>query len=108
MMMRFKDSPEPPPPGTVQPGNEDKIMHACMRINGAPVMASDGGCAGTTEFQGFSLSIDAQDEAEADRMFAALAKGGKVQMPMGKTFFARRFGMVSDKFGAGWMIIVEP
>jgi PhnB protein len=108
MMMRFKESPEPPPPGAVPPGSDDKIMHACMRINGAPVMASDGSCAGTSNFQGFSLSLDARDQAEADRMFWALSDGGHVQMPMGKTFFAKRFGMVADKFGIGWMIIVEP
>jgi PhnB protein len=108
MMMRFKESPEPPPPGAVPPGSDDKIMHACMRITGAPVMASDGSCAGTSNFQGFSLSLDARDEAEADRMFGALSDGGHVQMPMGKTFFAKRFGMVADKFGIGWMIIVEP
>lgn len=108
-MMRFKESPEPPPPGAVAPGSADKIMHACMRINGASVMASDGRCAGEPlKFEGFSLSVNAKDEAEADRMFSALADGGEVRMPMDKTFFARRFGMVADKFGVGWMIIVPP
>ena len=107
MMMRFKESPQPPPPGQVPPGSENKIMHACLRINGAPVMASDGCAQGKPKFEGFSLSVDARDEAEADRMFAALAEGGQVRMPLGKTFFAKRFGMVADRFGVGWMIIVE-
>ena len=108
MMMRFKEAPEQPPPGTLPPGSENKVMHACLRINGSSVMASDG-CAqeGKPKFQGFSLSVNAKDEAEADRMFAALADGGKVQMPLGKTFFAKRFGAVADRFGVGWMVIVE-
>jgi PhnB protein len=107
MMMRYKDSPEPPPPGQVAPGSENKIMHACLRINGADLMASDGCAQGKPKFEGFSLTINAKDEAEADRTFAALADGGQVQMPLGKTFFAKRFGMVADRFGVGWMILVE-
>ena len=83
-------------------------MHACLRINGAEVMASDGCEQGQPKFEGFSLTLNARNEAEADRMFAALADGGKVQMPLGKTFFAKRFGAVADRFGVGWMIIVEP
>ena len=108
MMMRYKESPEPTPPGMVPPGSENKIMHACLRIKGAAVMASDGCAQGKPKFEGFSLSINAKDEAEADRTFAALADGGQVRMPLGKTFFAKRFGMVADRFGVGWMIIVEP
>jgi PhnB protein len=107
MMMRFKEAPEPPPPDKVPPGSENKIMHACLNINGAQVMASDGCEQGKPKFEGFSLSLNARDEAEADRMFAALADGGQVQMPLGKTFFAKRFGAVADRFGVGWMIICE-
>jgi PhnB protein len=107
MMMRYKESPEPPPPGAVPPGSENKIMHACLRINGAEVMASDGCAQGTPKFEGFSLSLNAKDETQADRMFAALADGGQVRMPLGKTFFAKRFGMLADRFGVGWMILVE-
>src|SRR5262245_33108615 len=107
MMMRFGESPEKPPPGMVPPGSENKIMHACIRINGADVMASDGNAKGKPKFEGFSLTLNANNEAAADRMFAALADGGQVQMPLGKTFFAKRFGMVADRFGVGWMIIVE-
>ena len=107
MMMRFKEAPDQPPPGMLPPGSENKVMHACMRIGGAPVKASDGLARGEPKFQGFSLSVNAKDEADADCKFAALAEGGKVQMPLGKTFFARRFGMVADRFGVGWMIILE-
>ena len=108
MMMRFKESPEPPQPGCVPPHSEDKIMHACMRIGDTQVMASDGRCSGQPKFEGFALTINARDESEADRMFAALGDGGQVQMPLAKTFFSSRFGMVADKFGVGWMVIVAP
>jgi len=107
MLMRFKESPEPPQPGMVPPGSEDKVMHACFRIGDTAVMASDGMCQGKPSFQGFSLSITASDEAEADRLFAALAEGGQVQMPLAKTFFSPRFGMVADRFGVSWMVVVE-
>ena len=108
MLMRFKDSPERPPPGMVPPGREDKVMHACFRIGDTAVMASDGRCQGQPSFQGFSLSLTAADEAEADRLFGALAEGGQVQMPLGKTFFSPRFGMVADRFGVSWMVVVQP
>lgn len=105
-MMRFKESPEPQP-GMIPPGSEEKIMHASFKIGETEVMASDGNCAGRPSFQGFSLTLTAPDEAKADQLFAALAKGGQVQMPMAKTFFAPRFGMVADRFGVSWMIIVS-
>ncbi|QDF97701.1 hypothetical protein CJ010_14765 [Azoarcus sp. DD4] len=106
MLMRFKESPEPPPPGAVAPGSGDKIMHAAFTIGDTTVMASDGGCSSQTEFKGFSLSITVDDAAAADRVFTALADGGQVQMPLGQTFFSPRFGMVVDRFGVGWMVIV--
>ena len=107
-LLRFKDSPEPPQPGMVPPGSENKIMHASFRIGETTVMASDGRCLGKPSFQGFSLSITAPNDTEADRLFAALADGGQVQMPLTKTFFSSRFGMVADRFGVSWMIIVAP
>jgi PhnB protein len=107
-LMRFKDSPEPPQPGMVPPGSENKVMHASFRVGDTVAMASDGNCRGKPSFQGFSLSISARDEAEAKRLFAALGEGGQVQMPLAKTFFSPRFGMVADRFGVSWMIIVEP
>jgi PhnB protein len=106
MMMRVKDSPEPHPPGMLPPGSENKIMHVSLRIGGATVMASDGRCTGQANFQGFSLSLTAADEADASRKFAALAEGGQVQMPLGKTFWSPCFGMVADRFGVGWMVTV--
>lgn len=103
MLMRFKDSPEP---AMNPPDAGDKVMHASLRIGDSTVMASDGRCQGQPSFQGFSLSLTVSDEAEADRMFAGLAEGGQVQMPLAKTFFSPRFGMVADRFGVPWMIIV--
>jgi PhnB protein len=108
MLMRFKDSPEPPQPGMVPPGSADKIMHTSFRIGDTTVMASDGRCQGQPSFQGFSLSITVPNEAEAERRFAALAEGGQVQMPLAKTFYSPRFGMVADRFGVSWMVIVAP
>jgi PhnB protein len=104
--MRFKDSPEPPQPGMVPPGAENKVMHASFRIGDTELMASDGDCRGAPSFGGFFLTLNARDDAEAERLFATLADGGKVQMPMSKTFFSSRFGMVADRFGVGWMVIV--
>jgi PhnB protein len=106
MLMRFKDSPEPPQPGMIPPGSEDKVMHTSLRIGDTMVMASDGRCEGSTSFQGFSLSLTVADEAEADRVFAALAEGGQIQMPLTETFWSPRFGMLSDRFGVGWMVSV--
>jgi PhnB protein len=103
MLMRFKDSPEPAGcPGA----SPDKVMHASFRIGGTQLMASDGRCEGNPSFQGFALSVSVSNEAEADKRFAALAKGGQVQMPLTKTFFSPRFGMVADRFGVMWMVIV--
>ena len=106
MMMRYKDSPQPPQPGMTPPGSENKIMHATLKIGETTMMASDGHCQGKPNFQGFSLSIPAPNEAEAERLFAALADGGQVQMPLAKTFFSPSFGMVADRFGVGWMVYV--
>lgn len=108
MMMRYKESPEAPPPGMVPPGSEDKIMHAAFTVGDSTVMASDGNCAGKPEFKGFSLSITADNVASADTIFNALAEGGQVQMPLSQTFFSPCFGMVADRFGVGWMVIVQP
>lgn len=107
MLMRFKDSPEPTPPGMIPPGAENKVMHASFRVGETTIMASDGRCQGQANFHGFALSLTAANEAEADRLFAALGDGGKVQMALTKTFFSPRFGMVADRFGVSWMIIVR-
>ena len=108
VLMRFKDSPEPHAPGMLPPGSENKVMHVSFRVGDTTVMASDGFCKGQTEFQGLSLSLTVSNEAEADRVFAALADGGQVQMPLNKTFWSPRFGMVTDRFGLGWMVTFMP
>ena len=108
MLMRFSESPEPAACDMLPPDAGAKVMHASFRIGDTTVMASDGRCSGQPSFQGFSLSLTAADEAEADRLVATLADGGAVQMPLAKTFFSPRFGMVADRFGVSWMIYVEP
>jgi len=106
MLMRYKDSPEPCQGGTTPPA--DKVMHASFRIGGSTIMASDGRCESKSQFEGFSLSYTVPNEAAADRVFAALGEGGQVQMPLNKTFFSPRFGMLADRFGVSWMIYVAP
>src|SRR6185369_3179311 len=104
-LTRFKDSPDP---SMCAPGAGDKVMHASFRIGESTVMASDGRCSGQPNFQGFALSLTVRGPEEADRVFGALAKEGKVQMPLSTTFFSKRFGMVADRFGVCWMIYVAP
>lgn len=105
ILMHHKDSPDAPPPGMLQPGFEEKVMHATLRIGGATLMASDG-CDDKSRFDGFRLSLGLPTEADARRAFNALADGGQVQMPLTKTFFSPCFGMVTDRFGVGWMVTV--
>lgn len=107
-LMRHKDSPEPPPPGMVLPGMEDKVMHASFRIGDSSMMASDD-CTGTrARFQGIQLVLAVADDAEAAHRFAALADGGQVKKPLTKTFFASGFGMVVDRFRVPWTVIAAP
>jgi PhnB protein len=103
MLMRFKDAPDQ---SMVAPGSAEKVMHAAVDIGDTTVLMSDGRCTGQTSFKGFSLVVSAPSEAEADKVFGALSDGGQVTMPMANTFFAKRFGMLNDKFGVGWMVIV--
>jgi PhnB protein len=107
MLMRFNESPDPPPPDVLPPGSGEKIMHASLRIGESIVMVSDGRCTGRQDFQGFALSLAVATQAEAERLFAALADGGRVEMPLQKTFWAERFGMLSDRFGVAWMVNYE-
>ncbi|TMH76941.1 MAG: VOC family protein [Betaproteobacteria bacterium] len=106
MLMRMNESPEPPKPGVVAPGSGDKVLHAAFRIGETMLLASDCYCSGKPVFQGISLTITARDEAEANRLFAALSDGGQVTAPLSKTFFSPRFGMVTDRFGVAWMVLV--
>lgn len=105
-VMRYNESPEPHPPGMIPAGWENKIMHSTFRIGTSVLMASDG-CEATANFEGFSLGVSAANDAEAEKLFNALSAGGQVRMPLTKTFWTSKFGMLSDKFGVGWMISVE-
>lgn len=107
-LMRFKECPVPAEPGMVPPGAGDKVMHMSFRIGDTTVLASDGRCLGQPNFQGFALSLTVPNDAEAERLFTALAEGGQVEMPLGKTFFSSSFGMLADRYGVGWMIYVSP
>jgi PhnB protein len=106
-MMRYQESPEPPPPGMTPLNWGDKIMHTSVKIGETIVMASDG-CGEKVSFEGFSLSISVPTEPDAKRIFDALGEGGQVKMPLGKTFWSPCFGMTQDKFGIGWMVSVMP
>jgi PhnB protein len=109
MLMRFKDSPQPcTPPGGLPAGYENKVMHTELRVGDTKIMASDGCSTEAPNFQGFSLSLTVDTEGDADRLFNALADGGKVEMPLTRTFWSPRFGMVEDRFGVGWMVMVQP
>jgi PhnB protein len=104
-LMRFKECPEP---GMAPQDSGEKVMHASFRVGETTVLASDGRCTGKPGFEGFSLALTVSDDAEAKRMFTALSDGGQVQMPLEKTFFAPSFGVVADRFGVPWMIVVGP
>src|SRR5207253_1826376 len=105
-LIRFKEMPGPHPPGAIPPGAEDKVMHASFRVGDSTVLASDGRCSGPPGFQGIQLALQVPNAAVAERLFAALADGGQVQMPLGQTFWSPRFGMVADRFGVSWMVNV--
>jgi len=106
MLMRFKDAPPGPSNGDCGPAVADKVMHASLKIGDTTVMVSDGRMQGKPAFQGISLSLDAKDEAHARRLFGALSEGGQVYQPLIPTFFSPAFGMVADRFGVSWMVIV--
>lgn len=106
MVMRFDESPEPMPAGMLAPGFEKKIMHSSFRIGGNTIMASDGCSEEESGFKGFSLALQVATIAEADEAFARLSEGGQVQMALAKTFWSPRYGMLTDRFGIGWMVMV--
>lgn len=110
MLLRYSDAPTdggPPPEGCTPPppGSADKVMHAAVRIGETTLMLSDGMCGGSPRFEGMSLSLTAADDAEAARIFAALADGGQVMVPLAPSFFASSFGMLADRFGVNWMVV---
>lgn len=104
MLMRFKEAPDQ---SMTSPENADKVMHAALRAGDAMLLMSDGRCTGGANFNGIALALSVATDADAERIFNALAEGGKVNMPLTKTFFSSRFGMLADKFGVGWMVLVE-
>lgn len=104
MVMHFKDAP-PEMQSQITPESRDKVMHACIKVGDTPVFLTDGGCNNKAIFSGVTLTLNADSDAQADKLFAALGKGGQVQMPLNETFFATRFGMLADKFGVAWMIL---
>lgn len=103
MLMRFKEAPDQ---SMVTPESKDKVMHAALRAGDTQLLMSDGRCTGSANFNGVALALSAATDADAERIFNALAEGGKVNMPMTKTFFSSKFGMLADRFGVGWMILV--
>ena len=105
-LMRFKENP--PPPDRVPPNWDNKVMHSCFKIGDMQIMATDGDSADNPGFNGVTLSIQVNSEAEADRAFNGLSKGGQVKMPLGKTFFSPSFGMLDDRFGVSWMVVTMP
>ena len=110
MMLRFSENPDLQSGKATtgcMPSDLNKIMHSSIRIGDTAIMASDGWEQTPPEFKGFSLTLNAKDEAEAKRLFNALAEGGQVHQPLIETFFSPCFGVVADKFGLGWMVVVE-
>ena len=104
MLMRFKEAPDQ---SMITPESKDKVMHAALHAGDTQLLMSDGRCTGSANFSGIALELSVQTEADAGRIFNALAEGGKVNMPLAKTFFSPKFGMVADKFGVGWMVMVS-
>lgn len=108
VLMRFRDAPEPPPPGMVPEGWDEKIMHSSFRIGDTELMASDGCQSDGAAFSGVSLALSVASPQEAEAKFSALAEGGQVTMPLGKTFFSPSFGTLTDRFGVSWMVVTTP
>ncbi len=103
VITRFADIPG----SQVPPGAETKVAHAELRIGDTTVLASDGCDAGECAYNGFSLALTAADDSEAERLFAALAEGGSIQLPIQSTPFSSRFGIVADRFGVPWTVTTQ-
>jgi PhnB protein len=104
MVMHFKDAPKEMQ-AQMPPTSMDKVMHAAFHVGDTQLFATDGECMGSPSFTGISLTINASSNEEAEKVFAALGKGGQTTMPMSETFFAHRFGVLADKFGVKWMVL---
>jgi len=106
LLMRHGDNPEPPPSGALPPGAEDRIRHASLRVGDTIVMASDNHCGGKPRFEGFSLSLAVPTDAAAEQALGRLCDGGQLRMPLARTFWSSRVGMLVDRFGVSWMVTV--
>ena len=104
MTSRFSEAP---PAMNSDPAFADKIMHIRMSVGAFTLMGSDAPASRYNKPQGFSVCISTDEPAEADRIFAALSQGGRVDMPIQETFWAQRFGMCADRFGIPWMVNCE-
>jgi PhnB protein len=108
-LMRFSEAPKQPGAADCRmpAGFNDKVLHARIAIGDQIVMASDAPTGHYDKPSGTRLTLNFDKPSEAERVFHTLAEGGKVDMPIAKTFFAERFGMLSDRFGIPWMISCE-
>ena len=104
MMMTYGDTPAAK---DCAPGMSDKVIHARMTIDGQVVMASDAPAGRYSTPQGTVLNLGVKEPAEAERIFQALSDGATITMPIGETFWAKRFGMLTDRFGTPWMVNCE-
>ena len=104
-LMRGSDAP---PDACCGEGQMDPnaVMHACLKIGESELFVSDGMGRGNAEFKGFHLSLTLHDEKLVKKRFESLSQGGQVIVPLDKSFFASSFGMVQDKFGLTWALLV--
>ncbi|HEX4125838.1 MAG TPA: VOC family protein [Tepidisphaeraceae bacterium] len=107
-LMRYKEMPGGCPEGSPSSAHPEKVMHAELKIGDSTILASDGRCTGQPKFEGITLAISVPTDAQGQKIFNGLAAGGKVTMPLGKTFFSSQFGMLQDRFGVGWLVITGP
>jgi PhnB protein len=105
VLFRFNESPEPIPADMLQPGFENKIMHAEFSLGNVDIFASDG-CDDAKSVSGFSLSLTVKTAEEAHKVFNALATNGSITMPLEKTFWSPLYGQVTDQFGVSWMVML--
>jgi PhnB protein len=96
-----------PDQSQVKPEAKNLVLHATLTIGDAVLMASDVTPDRFQPMRSAYISLSVDSDAEAERIFGALSKGGEVFMPMGETFFASRFAMMRDRFGISWMVIHE-
>ncbi len=102
MRLTYAEGPQSDYP--LPQGWQSKVMHSALKVGGLQLMISDGDSDTPANFDGFRLSLTSDDEAALRRSFDALSAGGSVQMPLAETPWSKLFGMLTDKFGIGWMV----